>query len=480
MKLARLHPSLAPTLQLALLAALAAPGAFAAAPAAETTADVETVTWAEHVAPILYQRCVTCHRPGQVAPMSLLTYEQTRPWAKSIAKVTHDRTMPPWFASPEHGKFVEDPRLTDQQIDTINRWVAAGMPAGDLSKAPQQPTFPSEWRIGEPDATFVAEAFKVEDDVEDQYQWLEVTNPIDQERWIKAIEVRPGFPQVVHHQLTYLGPPGATIQSVKGGAGTLDLKFVGGWGPGVAPLVFPDGYGMRMPPKSTMFFQMHYHKAAGPGTGGMDQTKVGLKFYDHVPENVMETLWLVDPVLNIPPGEAHYQSSSWVDLQHDAILFDYTPHMHLRGHSMVFTAQYPNGEKEVLLDVPAYDFNWQLSYTPMQPKILPAGTRLGVEAVFDNSTGNKANPDPAAWVRFGEKTTDEMMVGFIHYTFVDKAAQVDMPTFVVPEALKQRFEEMRKLRQQQQQQKDGTAPPAAPSSGAGAFQPSTTPGNGDR
>src|SRR6185503_12465135 len=144
MKLVRIN-DLSPALRLALLATtLVAPGAFAAAPAAET-ADVETVTWAADVAPILYQRCVGCHRPGQVAPMSLLTYDQTRPWAKSIAKVTHDRTMPPWFASPEHGKFLEDPRLTDQQIDTINRWVAAGMPAGDLAQAPQQPTFPSEW-----------------------------------------------------------------------------------------------------------------------------------------------------------------------------------------------------------------------------------------------------------------------------------------------------------------------------------------------
>jgi hypothetical protein len=267
--------------------------------------------------------------------------------------------------------------------------------------------------------------------------------------------VRPGFPEVVHHQLTYLGPPGATIAGVQG-AGTLDLTFVGGWGPGVAPLVFPDGYGMRMPPNSTLFFQMHYHKDPGPGTGGTDQTRIGLKFYDQPPENVMETLWLVDPVLNIPPGEANYQSTSWIDFEHDAVLFDYTPHMHLRGRSMVFSAQYPNGEKEILLDVPRYDFDWQLTYTPTEPKILPAGTRLAVQAVFDNSTANPDNPDPAAWVRFGEKTTDEMMVGFIHYTYVDKSKQVDMPTFVVPEALKQQMEKMRQLRQQQ---REGAAAP---------------------
>ena len=450
MKPNRTHPERSTVLLLVLLATLAAPGAFAASPATAAAADADTVTWAEHIAPILHESCVTCHRPGQVAPMSLLTYDQARPWAKSILKVTRDRTMPPWFANPEHGKFVEDARLTDEQLETLDRWVASGMPAGDLARAPQPPTFESTWRIGEPDATFTAEPYEVADEVEDHYQWLQVENPIDQERWIKAIEVRPGFPEVVHHQLTYLGPPGATIASVQG-AGTLDLTFVGGWGPGVAPLIFPDGYGMRMPPNSTLFFQMHYHKTPGPGTGGTDQTKIGLEFYDQAPENVMETLWLVDPVLNIPPGEANYQSTSWIDFEHDAVLFDYTPHMHLRGRSMVFTADYANGKQEILLDVPSYDFDWQLTYTPTEPKLLPAGTRLGVKAVFDNSADNPDNPDPAAWVRFGEKTTDEMMVGFIHYTYVDKTKQVDMPTFVVPEALRQQMEKMRELRQQQRE-----------------------------
>lgn len=438
-----------PATLFALLTVLAAPGAFAAAPGVNS-ADVETVTWAEHVAPILYDRCVTCHRPGQVAPMSLMTYDQARPWAKAVARVVSDRTMPPWFASPEHGKFVEDPRLTDEQVEILGRWAAAGMPAGDLAQAPQPPAFASDWKIGEPDATFTAPAYEVGDDLEDHYQWLQVENLLDEERWIKAIQVRPGFAEAIHHQLTYLGPPGATIESVQG-AGTLDLVFVGGWGPGVAPLVFPDGYGMRMPAKSTMFFQMHYHKTPGPGTGGTDQSSIGLKLYDQPPENVMETLWLVDPALNIPPGEANYTSASWVDFEHDAILFDYTPHMHLRGKSMVFTAKYASGEEEILLDVPGYDFDWQLSYTPTAPKILPAGTRLGVQAVFDNSADNPNNPDPAAWVHFGEKTTDEMMVGFIHYTFVDKSKQVEMPTFVVPEALKQRFEQMRQLRQEQRE-----------------------------
>ncbi len=436
----------------ALITVFAASAALAAPPANNTN-DTAPATWAEDVAPIVYRNCVSCHRAGQTAPMSLMTYAEARPWAKSIRLATTERIMPPWFANPEHGKFVEDSTLTDAEIDTLSRWVAAGAPAGDLSKAPEPPVFTTEWKAGEPDAIFVAPSFEVADDIEDHYQWLEVGNPVAEERWIKALEVQPGLIASVHHQLTYLAPPDATLESVQRGAGALDLTFVGGWGPGVAPTTFADGHGMRMPPHSKIFFQMHYHKTPGPGTGGTDQTKMGLHFYKEKPENVVTTLWLVDPALNIPPGEANYKSWSSFTTEHEAVLFDLTPHMHLRGRSMVFTAVYPNGEKEILLDVPRYDFNWQLTYTPTEPKVIPAGTTIRVDAVFDNSADNPSNPDPTAVVRFGEKTTDEMMVGFIHYTFSDKSQQVDMPTFIVPDELKVQVEQIRKLRQQQREAK---------------------------
>ncbi|MDX1383092.1 MAG: alkyl hydroperoxide reductase, partial [Thermoanaerobaculia bacterium] len=160
-----------------------------------------------------------------------------------------------------------------------------------------------------------------------------------------------------------------------------------------------------------------------------------------------------DPVLNIPPGESNYESWSSFTTEHEAVLFDFTPHMHLRGKSMTFTAEYPDGEKEILLDVPNYDFNWQLTYTPTEPKVLPAGTTIRVDATFDNSADNPANPDPGANVTFGEATTDEMMVGFIHYTFTDPEQQVDMPTFIVPDALKEQVEQIRRFRQQQREAK---------------------------
>ncbi len=435
-----------------LALSLLAMAAVAAPPAASSNNDVSDVTWAEHVAPLLFDKCARCHRPGQTAPMSLLSYEETRPWAKSIRAVTHDRTMPPWFANPEHGEFVEDPTLTEEQIDLLARWVEAGAPAGDIAKAPEPPQFSSQWQIGEPDVVFTMEPFEVTDEMEDHYQWVQIENHLDEDRWIKAMEVHATFAEAVHHNLTYLGPPDATIASIQG-AGAIDLDFVSGWGPGVEPMVYPDGYGKRLPANSTVFFQMHYHKTPGPGTGGIDQTSVAMTFHDEQPENIISTMWIVNPILDIAPGEANYQSSSSFVAEHDALLFNYTPHMHLRGKAMRFAAEYPDGTEEVLVDVVDYDFNWQLTYTPTEPTRVPAGTKIKVDAVFDNSADNPLNPDPTIRVRFGEKTTDEMMVGFLHYSYVDQSKQADMPTYSVPEGIREQMEAMRKMREEQRRQK---------------------------
>jgi mono/diheme cytochrome c family protein len=428
------------------------PAVLLAAPANENNADVEKATWADDVAPLLFENCATCHRPGQVAPMSLLSYEEARPWAKSIRKVTSERSMPPWFANPAHGEFVEDPTLTEEEIATISNWVAAGAPSGDLSKAPAPPEFSSEWMIGTPDAVMTMEPFEVTDDMEDHYQWVQVKNPLTEGRWIKAIEIRPTFKEGAHHNLTYIGPPDATLDSVQS-QGRLETEFIAGWAPGVVPMEYADGFGKFLPADATIFFQMHYHKDPGPDTGGIDETSVGLKFYDEgvEVENKVATMWIVDPILNIPPGEANYQSQSVALFEHEAMVFNFTPHMHLRGKAMRFTAKYPDGTEQILLDVPDYDFNWQLTYTPPKPLIVPAGTRITLDAVFDNSAGNPANPDPTATVTFGEATTDEMMIGFLDYTFVDRAQQTDMPTYAVPEKMKEQFEKMQEFREKQKQ-----------------------------
>ena len=410
--------------------------------------DAEQVTWADNVAPLLYEKCASCHRPGQVAPMSLLTYKDARPWAKAIRKATSDRTMPPWFANPEHGDFVEDSRLTDEQITLLQNWVAAGAPAGDLANAPEPPEFSSEWQIGEPDVTLTMEPFQVTDDMEDHYEWVQVTNPLDEDRWIQEIEIRPTFMAGAHHNLTYIGPPGADLSYIQG-LGRTESDFIAGWAPGVVPMKYRDGFGKLLPAKSTIFFQMHYHKTPGEGTGGIDQTSVGLKFYDKPVENKVTTMWVVDPVLRIPPGEANYESASSVTFEHDAEVFNFTPHMHMRGKHMRFTATYPDGKEEILLDVPAYDFNWQLTYTPSERLVLPAGTKVVLDAVFDNSEDNPSNPDPTVMVTFGEATSDEMMIGFMDYTFVETEHQTDMPTYSVPDHMKEQWEKMQNMRKEQ-------------------------------
>jgi hypothetical protein len=429
--------------------------------ASSNNADAQQITWADQVAPLLYEKCVSCHRPGQVAPMSLLSYQEARPWAKSIRAAVATRTMPPWFANPEHGTFVEDPRLTDAEIEMITRWVAAGAPAGDLGKAPEPPTFESVWRIGEPDVVLTMEPFQVTDEMEDHYQWVKVENPLDEDRWIKSIEIRPSFMEGAHHNLTYIAP-GSFTEADIAGAGRMEMDYVGGWAPGVMPVTYHDGYGKLLEAGSSIFFQMHYHKTPGPGTGGIDQTSVGLRFYDGEPENKLTTLWVVDPALNIPPGEANYQSASSFTFPHDAVLFNFTPHMHLRGKAMRFTATYPDGRQEILLDVPSYDFNWQLTYTPPEPLQLPAGTEVAVDAVFDNSADNPANPDPSIPVRWGEKTTDEMMIGFMDYSYADQANQEQMETHAVPEHIREQMTRLRELQRQQREAKE--------SQGAGAGQ----------
>lgn len=438
----RTFRSIAIGLTLATVFALpAAPGA------PNSSTDTKTVTWAKHIAPLVFENCVSCHRPGQVAPMSMLTYKEARPWAKSIRRVVNGRIMPPWFADPAHGEFVEDSRLSEEQIALITRWVAQGAPAGDLSAAPAPPTFNSEWRIGTPDVILTMEPFQVTDEMEDHYEWIKVENTLDKDRWIKEFEVRPTFMEAAHHNLTYLAPGHFTTKDIQG-PGRMEMTFLGGWAPGVVPAANPDNYGQLIPANSAVFFQMHYHKTPGPGTGGTDQTSVGINFWEDVPDNKIATLWVVDPVLQIPPGEANYASGSAFEFPSDAIIFDFTPHMHLRGKAMKFTATSVEGETKTLLDVPEYDFNWQLTYTPTEPIMMPAGSRIAVNALFDNSAGNEANPDPSATVRWGEATTDEMMIGFMRYSYVDKALQDDMEVFAVPDHVKQQMMKIRELRKQ--------------------------------
>lgn len=366
------------------------------------------------IVPILQENCQQCHRPGganlggMVAPMALITYEETRPWAKAIAKNVAARKMPPWHASPEQsGHFRNERTLTQTEIDTILNWVKTGARPGNPADAPAPLEWDtsSEWSIGKPDLIVsMPEDYFVADDVEDIYVQLntEITEEmLPEERFIKAIEFRPGS-SVVHH---IIATP------------------LGGIAPGNDPTVYPDGIGQRLSPGMTVSWQMHYHKEPGPGTGMSDRSSAGIKFY---PKDAEVTHVLKgDPLgrfdFAIPPGAKDYSISSEMTFAHDTEIVSFMPHMHLRGKSAKYEAYYPDGRHEVLLEVPEYDFNWQTSYAYKDFKKVPAGTKVVFTSVWDNSEDNPYNPDPTQRVTFGQPTTDEMSFGFM--SFIDESGE---------------------------------------------------------
>ena len=381
-----------------------------------TTAQAQTerVTYATDIAPIFNTHCVECHRPNQIAPMSLLSYQDARPWAKSIARQVSQRTMPPWFASEESLHFSNKNVLTDEQIDMIVRWADAGAPMGNRNDLPPVTTFSDQgWRMGTPDAVYTMdEAFVVDDDTDDIQPTLTIEKTNTQDQWLTAIEVKPGNPELVHHVLAYVVSPEG-----QGGRGFGDGELVGIYAPGTPPVEFLDGYGKHFPAGAKLRVQMHYHKEAGPGTAASDQSSVGLKFATKPVENPVTTAWIAQRFLDIAPNEDNVQSLSQFTFKDDGHILAFMPHMHYRGKDMLYTAHYPDGRQETLLNVPNYDFSWQLQYILPEPKPVPKGTVVHVTAHHDNSANNPYNPDPSQHVRWGSETTDEMMIGFMDYSY---------------------------------------------------------------
>lgn len=398
-------------------ASLTLAGLGSVASADDSAASVAgPVTYAKNVAPILNKNCVVCHRQGQIGPMSLMSYQEARPFAKAIKKSITERTMPPWFASPEHGKFSNDTRLSDADIAALSKWADTGAPMGDNADLPPVPQFADEeWLIGKPDAVFTMEPFKVTDDIEDHYEYVTIKNPLNEDKWIKAVEIKPGMRSALHHNLVFVGPEGMDPRQIEQA-----LDLFAKWGPGNNPDFFPEGHGKLLPAHASIVFQLHYHKTPGPGTGGVDQTRMGVIFHDKPVEHPMTTAWILDPRLNIKPGEKNYEATSMFRFIDDGHIYSLAPHAHLRGKDFTYTAEYPDGTSEVLLHVPKYDFNWQINYLLAEPKAVPRGTKIRVVAHYDNSADNKANPNPNETVRWGESTTEEMMIGFMDYTYAKR------------------------------------------------------------
>jgi len=369
-------------------------------------AAAQTPTFAKDVAPIFYSKCVECHRPTMFAPMSLVKYDEARPWAKSIRARVSTRTMPPWGADPAHGVFKNDPRLSDKEIATILAWVDGGAPKGNDKDLPTVPEFVDGWTIGKPDAVFeMKEPFQIPATGIVEYQYIRIPTGITEDKWLAAIEIKPEARAQVHHVIAFTVPAGSPVNE----GGALGPGNIGGVTPNKPGVVFDPGVGRMLNGNSDIVLQMHY---TTNGQATTDRTQVGLRFLKEPPSMVQRGGSVIQPRFVIPAGDPNAEVRGSRVLQADTILTSLTPHMHVRGKDMTYTAKYPDGRTEVLLSVPKYDFNWQITYQLKEAKRMPKGTEIEVVAHYDNSPQNKFNPDPTKDVRWGDQTFEEMMIGF--------------------------------------------------------------------
>lgn len=394
----------------------------------------DRVTFSKDVLPILQDNCQSCHRPaganlaGMIAPMSLMTYQEVRPWAKSIARAVKIQEMPPWHATEAtHGHFKNERTLSADEIGIIIKWAETGARRGDPADAPKPVAFSSTgWSLGTPDLIVAFdEPFFLEDEVEDLYHNVTVKvseADLPADRWIRVVEFKPGS-EVVHHIIGYASSVGdGTGASAEEGEQTRGM--IGGIAPGTDPDEFPEGTGVLLPKGANVTFAMHYHKERGPGTGRWDQSSVGFAFQEKPVTHPVELSTISYGAFEIPPGHSNWRVGASRTFEEDTLLLAMLPHLHLRGKAAKYTAFYPDGTEEVLLDVPQYDFNWQTSYKFAENKLLPAGTRIEMDLYYDNSAEQAAqigfNSERA--VRFGGPTTDEMDLAWITIT---PAAPVD-------------------------------------------------------
>ena len=388
-------------------------------PSAAAAADAP-VTFTKDVAPILYKSCVECHRPTMFAPMSLMTFDDARPWARAIKQRVTARTMPPWGADPAHGTFKNDPRLADGDIETIAKWVDAGAPKGEDADLPAAPTFVDGWTIGQPDAIFTMdEEFTIPATGAIPYKYFRVPTNLTEDKWIQAIEIKPGARAQVHHVIAFTQPAGSPLKP----GGELGPTNIGGVTPNKPGLVFEPGVARLLRGNSDIVMQIHY---TTNGTENHDRTTVGIIYAKQPPTRMVGGGMAINPRFVIPANDGNAEVKAVQTISRDTTVTAMTPHMHVRGKDMIYIAHYPDGTSETLLSVPKYDFNWQITYQLAKPKVLPKGTQLEVIAHYDNSANNKFNPDPTKDVRWGDQTWEEMMIGFFS-TVAEPAATPATP-----------------------------------------------------
>jgi hypothetical protein len=391
-------------------------------------------TFHKDVLPILQRHCQTCHRPGEVAPMAFLTYEQVRPWAAAIREAVTLKKMPPWGADPAHGKFSNDPSLTAAEKETLAAWAAAKAPEGDPQDAPPPAPFLDGWNIRTPDLVVeMPQVYAVPATGTIDYTYFVVPTGFTADRWVQAAEVRPGNRAVVHHVIVYVREPGnpwlkeapvgmAYVPPARRGSGG-NGEYLAGFTPGKPAMQLAAGQAKLIRAGSDLVFQMHY---TPNGKAGPDQTKVGLIFAKEAPRERVLTVAALNTSFAIPPGAGDYPVNAKLVFSDEAHLVTLWPHMHLRGKSFRFELVNPAGERQTLLSVPKYDFNWQMRYLPEEPLKLGPGSTIECFAKFDNSPNNKFNPDAAKEVRWGDQSWEEMMVGFMEISFDARKAPSDI------------------------------------------------------
>ena len=414
-----------------MMAALVIALAAIAGARAQTAQSVTSVpTFSKDVAPILYKHCVTCHRPGEIGKMSLLTYEQARPYAKAMANAVTNRTMPPWHADAPAGTFHNERSLSDRERSTITAWAGGGAPNGDPKDLPVLPTFTDGWALGKPDVVLeMQEDYPVPAKGTVQYEWLYIPTNFTEAKWVKSLEIRPGNRSVVHHVLIYYrakpdgktppiarpnqnnqsnpppDEPGVSAHPRRSDLAGMPPRLIATYAPGTNPQVAPEGTAFRLEPGGILELQMHY-TATGQAT--TDRTKVGITFSTEPSPREVRAQHFMNMKMQLPAGAPDVAVTTDLEFLQDATVWGLFPHTHLRGKKWAYILELPNGEKKSILSVPRYDFNWQTYYMFKEPLQVPKGSKIVSTAWYDNSAANKNNPNPKIDVFWGDQTWQEM------------------------------------------------------------------------
>jgi hypothetical protein len=410
-------------MRIALAGVFCLPALLLAAPAAKPT-------FYKDVLPILQNRCQECHRAGEIAPTSFVTFNETRPWAKAIREAVLSKKMPPWFADPAHGKWKNDRSLSQQEIETLVAWVDSGAAEGSAEEGPPPKQWTTGWGINKPDAVFeMPNAFDVPAKAKVDYQYVVVPTNFTEDKWVQMVEARPSARTVVHHAVVFIREPGnpwlrgeaetgipyvPPRQTAEGkpreDIGGLGSDILTVYTPGNLPDMFKPGQAKLIKAGSDLVFQMHYTSS---GKAASDKTSVGIVFAKELPKERVITISPTNSRFVIPPGDPNYRVPLQYKFANEGTMLSFFPHMHLRGKAFDYKFKPTGGAEEILLRVPNYNFNWQLTYRLESPVRVKPGDVVEIAGYFDNSANNPYNPDPKSEVRWGEQSWEEMVVGFI-------------------------------------------------------------------